>query len=81
VAAGARVGLTAEEWRWVIVAIGLILVAEAFNSAVERLGDAITSESHPHLRFAKDIAAGAVLVAVITGVVITGTIFAPRLGW
>ena len=55
-----------------------MLIAEAFNTAVERLGDAITSDPHPYLRFAKDIAGGAVLVAAITAILIGVTIFLPH---
>lgn len=77
--AGVCLQLSADEWRWVVAAIGLILVAETFNSAVERLGDAITIEANPHVKFAKDVAAGAVLVAVISSIIIAATIFAPHL--
>jgi diacylglycerol kinase (ATP) len=79
VAASAFVGLSAEEWRWVVLAIALVLLAEAFNTAVERLGDAITIEPHPLIEFAKNIAAGAVLVAAVTAILIGLSIFLPRL--
>jgi diacylglycerol kinase len=79
VLAGVYFRLSAEEWRWIILAIALVWVAEALNTAVERLGDAITLERNEYLRFAKDIAGGAVLVAAITSALIGLTIFVPHL--
>jgi diacylglycerol kinase len=79
VAASIYFRLSAEEWRWVILAIALVWLAEAFNTAVERLGDAITFEHNDYLKFAKDVAAGAVLVAAVTALLIGLTIFVPRL--
>lgn len=32
------------EWRWVIAAIAVVWLAEAFNSAIERLSDVISME-------------------------------------
>lgn len=61
-----------------ILAIALVWIAEAFNTAVERLGDAVTQEPNDYLRFAKDIAAGAVLVATVASLLIGLTIFMPH---
>jgi diacylglycerol kinase (ATP) len=71
--------LSADEWRWVILAIALVWIAEAFNTAVERLGDAVTLEPNSYIGFAKDIAAGGVLVAAVTSTLIGLTIFVPHL--
>ncbi|RJG01462.1 diacylglycerol kinase [Noviherbaspirillum sedimenti] len=50
---------------WVMgaLAVGLVLVAELFNTALEVLADRIHPELHPEIRAVKDIAAGAVLVS------------------
>ena len=53
-----------------MLAIALVWVAEAFNTAIEQLGDAVTTEREPRIGFAKDIAAGAVLVCAIAAAVI-----------
>lgn len=42
-----------------------VLAAELFNSAVERLADALTPGAEPRLGTAKDLAAGGVLMAVV----------------
>ena len=72
-------GLSAEEWRWVILAITIVWLAEAFNTAIERLADAVTIEPNENIGYAKDVAAGAVLSAAIAAAVIGLTVFVPRL--
>jgi diacylglycerol kinase (ATP) len=47
------------------LAAGLVLVAELLNSALETLADRVHPERHPDIGVAKDIAAGAVLVASV----------------
>ena len=68
---GFYLGLSGLEWGLVIFAIGLVLVAELFNTVVERLGDALSSGSHsPLMRNIKDMSAAAVLLAAVTSLVI-----------
>lgn len=45
--------------------INFVLVAEMFNSAIEATVDLASPNYHPSAKFAKDIAAGAVLVTTI----------------
>jgi diacylglycerol kinase (ATP) len=78
-AASISFGLSGDEWRWVILAIALVWLAEAFNTAIERLSDAVTIEPNENIGYAKDVAAGAVLSAAIVATVIGSTIFVPRL--
>lgn len=63
----------------VVIALALVWIAEALNTAVERLADALMPEEHPLVGQAKDVAAGAVLVAVIAAGVIGLLVFAPPL--
>ena len=62
------------EWILIVVVIGLVIFAEIFNTAIERITDLVSPEHHPLAGQAKDLAAGAVfitsLVALITGVII-----------
>jgi len=71
--------LSPDEWRWVILAIGLVWLAEALNTAIERLANAITIEPNASIGYAKDVAAGAVLIATIVASAIGLTIFMPHL--
>jgi diacylglycerol kinase (ATP) len=65
------------EWSLLVVAIAIVWIAEALNTAIELLGDvAAGGVPHPLVGRAKDVAAGAVLLAVIgaalIGVIILG---------
>ena len=79
IALGAVLGLTAGEWCWIALAIALVWVAEALNSALEALADAVHPERDARVGRAKDTAAGAVLVAAIASAVIGALVFGPRL--
>lgn len=50
--------------------ISLVLVAEMFNSAIEATVDLVQPTYHPMAKFAKDIAAGAVLITTIIAIVV-----------
>ena len=60
--AGWWFGVSAADWRWLIVAIVLVWVAETVNTAFEYLCDVVSPEFHVSVARAKDIAAGAVLI-------------------
>lgn len=57
---------------WAIIALttGLVLIAELLNSALETLIDRIHPAEHPEIGAAKDIAAGAVLVASVASFIV-----------
>jgi diacylglycerol kinase len=71
--------LAAFEWIILIVAIAIVLVTEALNTALERIVDLHQSELHPIARDAKDLAAASVLVSAIAALIIGILLFAPRL--
>lgn len=77
--AGAYVGLGRDEWLWISVAIVLVWGAEAFNTALEALADTVHPEQHRGIGRAKDVAAGAVLIAALGAAVIGVLVFAPHL--
>ena len=52
------------EWALIIVAIALVFAGEMLNTVVEVMVDLITPEQHPLAKQAKDVAAGAILVAL-----------------
>ena len=66
------------EWLFVVLAIGMVLVAECFNTAIEFDIDLTSPEYHPYAKYTKDVAAGAVLIASITASVIGLIIFVPK---
>jgi diacylglycerol kinase len=73
--------LKCERWEWVALAaaIGLVFVAEQFNSAFERLARAITAEEDERVRDALDMAAGAVLLASLVAAAMGAIVFLPKL--
>jgi len=77
--AGAYFAISALEWCAVVLAIALVWVAEALNTALERLTDLASPQYNPLAGKAKDIAAGAVLIAALGAVSIGVIIFGPRL--
>lgn len=78
-AAGVYCGLSRAEWMWIVVAIVLVWCAEAFNTALEQLADALHPQRHPGIGRAKDVAAAAVLIAALGAVVIGVLVFWPYL--
>jgi diacylglycerol kinase (ATP) len=60
-------------------AIGLVWVTEMINTCLEKAMDLISEEEHPGIKFIKDLAAGAVLVASLIAVLIGSFIFIPKL--
>ncbi len=78
-AAGLWLGCTRVEWAVLVLAIALVWLAEGVNTALEALGDAVSAEHHPLVGRAKDVAAGAVLLASIGAAVAGLLIFVPRL--
>lgn len=59
--------------------IALVIVTEMINTAIEAVVDLVTQELHPMAAIAKNVAAGAVLVAAIVAIVVGYLIFFPKL--
>jgi diacylglycerol kinase (ATP) len=72
-------GLSAVEWCVVALAIAGVWVSEALNTAIEAVVDLASPGQHPLAGRAKDVAAGAVVVAVAAAGVCGLLIFGPRL--
>ncbi|MFT6815397.1 MAG: diacylglycerol kinase [Sphingobacteriales bacterium] len=71
--------LNSTEWAIVVICFGMVIATEYINSAIEKLADHVTSETHPAIKVVKDIAAGAVLVTSICAVIIAIIIILPKL--
>jgi diacylglycerol kinase (ATP) len=72
-------GVTKLELMALLVAISFVLIAEMVNTAIEATIDLATTSFDPLAKVAKDIAAGAVLIAAVNAVVIGYLVFADRL--
>jgi len=63
-------GLPSGEVLVLLLTISLVLIAEMFNTAIEAVVDLVTQTYHPLAKFAKDIAAGAVLMATLNALAV-----------
>jgi diacylglycerol kinase len=79
VALGLWLGLSTTQWAVIALTIGVVLMAESFNTVVEVMVDLVTEEYHPLAKIAKDAAAGAVLLLAMVAVVIGLLILGPPL--
>lgn len=79
VIAGLWFQLSAMEWLFVILAIVLVFAFELINSALERLGDAVTKEQHALIKKSKDLSAAAVLACAVFAMVVALVVFLPRI--
>jgi diacylglycerol kinase (ATP) len=73
--AGVVWGLPRTELLILFSAISLVIITELLNTAVEAVVDLVTTAYHPLAKLAKDIAAGAVLVAAINAIVVGAVLF------
>ena len=67
------------EWLSLVLAMGLVFVAEAFNTAIEIDIDLTSPEYHPYARDTKDVAAGAVLISAFFAAIVGLIIFLPKI--
>lgn len=67
--------LSREEVLILLFTITLVLMAEMFNTAIEAVVDLVTQTYHPLAKFAKDIAAGAVLITTINALAVGFLLF------
>ena len=61
-----------------VLTMALVWSLEAVNTAVEAICDLVSPEHDDRVRVAKDVAAGAVLVAALASLVVAGLVFGPR---
>jgi diacylglycerol kinase len=80
VVAGAALRASLVEWCVLALCITVVLAAETFNTALERLARAITQDHSEQIRDALDTSGGAVLLAAIGAAIVGGGILLNRLG-
>ncbi|GAB4265587.1 MAG: diacylglycerol kinase [Deferrisomatales bacterium] len=75
-----RLALTPAEFALLCLAAGLVIVAELLNTSLEAAVDVVCEEYHPLAQAAKDVAAGAVLVAAFAAAAVGWVVLYPKLG-
>lgn len=67
------------EWMIQLSLIGLVLVAESLNTAIEKVANFIHPDFHKKIGTIKDVAAGAAGFAAIFAVIIGSLIYIPKI--
>ena len=78
-AVGMLIDLSRIEWCCLLLAIAAVWTAESCNTAIEFACDVASSEFHPLVAKAKDVAAAAVLITAIGACLVGAVIFFPHL--
>jgi diacylglycerol kinase len=76
---GIWLDVSPSEWMWLLLAVAIVLVSEAFNSALESTCNAVSQSHNEHIRKAKDKAAGAVLMSSLAALAIGAVVFLPKI--
>ena len=71
--------ITSGQWIAVVLATGLVWVAETLNTAIEYVADLAHPDEHPEVKKLKDLAAAAVLFASLVALAVGLIVFWPRL--
>ncbi len=79
IAMGWYLQLSSAEWLWIIFSIGLVLLTELINTAIELLVDLVSPGFNETAGKVKDMAAAAVLVTAFTALLVGAIIFIPKI--
>jgi diacylglycerol kinase len=71
--------ISSTEWILLILTIGLVIIAEAINTAIEIDIDLTSPDYHPYARDTKDVAAGAVAISAVIACIVGMIIFLPKI--
>ena len=77
-ATGIAFSISSMEWCCLVLCFMAVWTTEALNTALELLTDLASPEFHPLAGRAKDVAAGAVLIAAIGSAIVGGIVFVPH---
>ena len=72
-------GVSGGQLAALVIAVGLVLVSEAFNTAVEYTVDLASPQLQPLAKTAKDVSAAGVLLAALTALAVGLVVLGPRL--
>lgn len=66
--------ISSDDWRWIILAVALVWICEAFNTAIEAICDLVSPDWNDQVRIAKDVAAAGVLCSAIAAALIGASV-------
>ena len=70
--------LSKHDWLLLAIAVALVWICEAFNTAIEKLCNLFSTEYDKRIADIKDISAGAVLIAAVLAAIIGCYVFIPH---
>lgn len=76
---GFILSISSVEWILLVIAFGIVFLAEAFNTAIEIDIDLTSPSYHPYARDTKDVSAGAVLISAFVTIIVGLIIFLPKI--
>ncbi|WP_129714690.1 diacylglycerol kinase family protein [Pedobacter sp. SYP-B3415] len=76
---GAALKISIHDWIIITGCIAGVFIAEAFNTAIEKLCNVVHPERHPGIGSVKDISAAAVLIAAVAAFITGMLVFLPYL--
>ncbi|NVK51582.1 MAG: diacylglycerol kinase family protein [Flavobacteriaceae bacterium] len=79
VVAGFYFDISSTEWMLQLIITAMVLVAEASNTAVEKMADFVHPDYDKKIGFIKDIAAGSPAFAALFAVIIAAIIYVPKI--
>ena len=71
--------VSTNEWCLLLICIGLVLSAEAFNTVIEKFADYVKPGFHTEIGKIKDISASGVLIMAIISTIVAAIIFIPKI--
>lgn len=71
--------LNITEWMFLSFATILVIITEVMNTAIEEAVNLCTNKYHPIAKIAKDVAAGAVVLAALNAVIMASFIFISKI--
>ncbi len=71
--------LNARDWAVIVLTTALVFITEFLNTAIEAVVDLASPQMHPLAKVAKDVGAGAVLIAAVAAVFVGLLILGPPL--
>ncbi|MDE3224237.1 MAG: diacylglycerol kinase family protein [Nitrospirota bacterium] len=77
--AGVAVGLSQQEWLFIVMAIGMVLSLELLNTMIEKTLDLLHPAQHERVKFIKDISAAAVLLSSLAAAIVGLFVFGHHL--
>lgn len=67
------------EWVLIILVIGMVIIVELLNTAIESLCDMVSFKFNFSAKKIKDISAAATLISAIVAIIVGGIIYIPKL--